>query len=323
FFTEDQYKQLVNLLQKTTTSDCSTNTAGIIALMANVAANNHVWIVDSGATHHVTHCKNALSNLKRADHRIDGVQLPSGNKEHIAHTGDIVVIGDKTIEGVLYVPDFKFKLLSISKLTGQLCYSVGFYPDFCIFQGLYNVTYLNVINFTVRATKAVLIGSSETQKGYRLYDLENRSIFVSRDVVFKDEIFHFGNTTSSDNSEDLFTSQHSFEAGEVQQPHTTVIPTTSQDMHFLIEDNTPTKVETTDSETVINNVISGGEHENAAPTNENSISEQAAEPTAAQEPSLETTEEASMHAQPASTEIETRKSSRQGKPSICLKDYIT
>ncbi|OIT00070.1 hypothetical protein A4A49_59849, partial [Nicotiana attenuata] len=113
-------------------------TTSIIALIANIAANDHVWIVDSGATHHVTHCKNVLSNFKRADNRTDGVQLPTGNKADITHTGDAIVLGYKTIEGVLHVPDFKFNLLSVSKVTKQLCCSVGFYPDFCIFQGLYN-----------------------------------------------------------------------------------------------------------------------------------------------------------------------------------------
>ncbi|XP_075102309.1 uncharacterized protein LOC142177458 [Nicotiana tabacum] len=80
FFTEEQYKELLNLLQKTNTSDCSTNIVGIIALITNVAANDHVWIVDSGATHHVTHCKNALSNLQRVDNKTDGLQLPTGYK---------------------------------------------------------------------------------------------------------------------------------------------------------------------------------------------------------------------------------------------------
>ncbi|XP_019238180.1 PREDICTED: uncharacterized protein LOC109218282 [Nicotiana attenuata] len=72
FFTEDQYKQLVNLLQKTTINECSTNTTGSITLMTNAAANDHIWIVDSGS------------------------------RAEITHTGDAVVLGDKTIEGGLY-----------------------------------------------------------------------------------------------------------------------------------------------------------------------------------------------------------------------------
>ncbi|XP_016473358.2 uncharacterized protein LOC107795270 [Nicotiana tabacum] len=327
FFTGDQYKQLVNLLQKTTTNECSTNTASIITLMTNAIASDHVWIVDSGATHHVTHCKNALNNLRKADHKADGVQLPTGSRAEITHTRDAVVLGNKTIEGVLYVLDFKFNLLSVSKLTRQLCCSVGFYLDFCIFQGLYNgkvmgigrennglylikenlptttisllkehgktTLYLrlghtstksmqhiselknkiqageqdncevcplarqyrlqfplsstrssSIFNsytwmfgdlisilqgkssyellfgkpakidhlrefgclcyasnlpkgdkFTARAKRVVLVGYSETQKSYRLYDLENKRVFVSRDMVFKEHVFPFEKTT--------------------------------------------------------------------------------------------------------------------------------
>ncbi|OIT28395.1 hypothetical protein A4A49_57750, partial [Nicotiana attenuata] len=313
--TEEQYKQLVNLLQKTKTNDCSTNTTGIIALIANVATNDHVWIVDSGATHHVTHCKNALSNLKRVDNRTNGVQLPTGNKADITHIGDAVVLGDKTIEGVLYVPDFKFNLLLVSKLTKQLCCSVGFYPNFCIFQRLYNG---KGDKFTVRARKDVLIGYSETQKGYRLYDLENRSIFVSKDVVFKEEIFPFSNTTCPDDVEDLFTSQNSSEAEEMQQSHPTMIPSTSQNIQPQIEDTTATAGETINDARVLDNPTEAQQH-----SSEPIESKQVVEATEAQEHSLEPTEEASVPPQQASADVETRKSDRQGKPSIWLKDYIT
>ncbi|XP_075103107.1 uncharacterized protein LOC142177932 [Nicotiana tabacum] len=72
FFIEEQYKQLVNLLQKTTTDECSTNTVGIFTLMSNASVSDQVWIVDSGATHHVTHCNDALNNLRKSDHKADG-----------------------------------------------------------------------------------------------------------------------------------------------------------------------------------------------------------------------------------------------------------
>lgn len=45
--------------------------------------------------------------------------------------------------------------------------------------------------FTERAKPAVLMGYSETQKGYLLMDFTTKSFFVSRDVVFKEHIFPF------------------------------------------------------------------------------------------------------------------------------------
>ncbi|KAL4320330.1 hypothetical protein GQ457_18G016730 [Hibiscus cannabinus] len=42
-----------------------------------------------------------------------------------------------------------------------------------------------------RATKTVFIGYPKNIKGYRLYDLETKNIFVSRDVVFSEDKFPF------------------------------------------------------------------------------------------------------------------------------------
>ncbi|XP_075102906.1 uncharacterized protein LOC107764446 [Nicotiana tabacum] len=39
---------------------------------------------------------------------------------------------------VLYVPEFQFNLLSVSRYTKELNSSVHFYPDFCVFQELFN-----------------------------------------------------------------------------------------------------------------------------------------------------------------------------------------
>ena len=45
--------------------------------------------------------------------------------------------------------------------------------------------------FAPRARKAIFLGYSETQKGYRLFDLVNKVFFVSRDVTFRESIFPY------------------------------------------------------------------------------------------------------------------------------------
>ncbi|XP_019257850.1 PREDICTED: uncharacterized protein LOC109236082 [Nicotiana attenuata] len=45
--------------------------------------------------------------------------------------------------------------------------------------------------FGPRAIKSVFLGYSPTQKGYKLYNIEQRSIFVSRDVVFHEDVYPF------------------------------------------------------------------------------------------------------------------------------------
>ncbi|XP_075092045.1 uncharacterized protein LOC142172161 [Nicotiana tabacum] len=221
YLTQEQYKQLVGLLNKPIGAECSTNMACIVSLMSNATEKD--WII----------------------------------------------LGNQKVKDVLYVPDFKFNLLSVSKLTKDLSCLAAFYPDFCVLQGLYSgkcdillssygiihqtscpytpqqngtverkhrhilevaralkfqsgvpirfwgdcvktavyepkVDHLRVFGchchaaalprgdkFAPRARKAVFIGYSETQKGYRVYDLEHNSFFVSRDVVFQEIRFLF------------------------------------------------------------------------------------------------------------------------------------
>ncbi|KAF3663185.1 putative agamous-like MADS-box protein AGL62-like [Capsicum annuum] len=45
--------------------------------------------------------------------------------------------------------------------------------------------------FGPRAVKSVLMGYGATHKGYRLYDLEHHTLFISRDVIFTETIFPF------------------------------------------------------------------------------------------------------------------------------------
>ncbi|XP_019233151.1 PREDICTED: uncharacterized protein LOC109213779 [Nicotiana attenuata] len=121
FFTEEQYKQLVQLLSKPATPECSTN------------------MTDTGATHHVTYTKDIPSNMRRTyDQGRSEVQLPTGNKAQITHTGEASILGNKTVKNVLYVPYFKFNLLSMSKLTKDLSCTATFFPDFRMFQDLYS-----------------------------------------------------------------------------------------------------------------------------------------------------------------------------------------
>lgn len=45
--------------------------------------------------------------------------------------------------------------------------------------------------FSPRAVRSVLVGYGTTQKGYRLYDLENGVFFTSRNVMFMEKDFSF------------------------------------------------------------------------------------------------------------------------------------
>lgn len=51
--------------------------------------------------------------------------------------------------------------------------------------------------FTSRSRRCVLLGYPYGKKGWKLYDLDRKVVFSSRDVVFREKVFPFANPTSS------------------------------------------------------------------------------------------------------------------------------
>ncbi|XP_075107038.1 uncharacterized protein LOC142180020 [Nicotiana tabacum] len=81
----------------------------------------------------MVHNLSLLVNPKRLNGTI---QLPIGNAVSISHIGSTYIVRGQTISNVLHIPDFKYNLLSVSKLTKEMRWAVMFFPEFCIFQKL-------------------------------------------------------------------------------------------------------------------------------------------------------------------------------------------
>lgn len=100
------------------------------------------WIVDTGATNHMTSNLSVLVNVKAAVPNLT-VNLPTGSKATVTHTGDLQLKNVLNLLNVLYVPFFTHNLLSIHKLSEDNdCYAV-FSPKFC--------TIIDTKTHTVRA----------------------------------------------------------------------------------------------------------------------------------------------------------------------------
>ncbi|XP_070047281.1 uncharacterized protein [Nicotiana tomentosiformis] len=147
FFIEQQYKQILNMLNKPTSSDSADNITGNMAGMTSLLSNNFAckWIIDTWASHHITLYKELLTTFRTLrDQNSSRVQVPTGGRAEITSIGDAVILGSYKLENVLHVPDFKFNLLSVSKITKQLSCVALFSPDFCVFQGLFNGKVLGI-----------------------------------------------------------------------------------------------------------------------------------------------------------------------------------
>ncbi|XP_074358952.1 uncharacterized protein LOC141698200 isoform X2 [Apium graveolens] len=138
----DIYSQLLNLLKAAQHSDSnvsSANFAGNISVLPSFAClsdSQHVnWILDSGASDHMCSQKHLFITLTLLSNPIH-ISLPNGDLITISYSGTVPLIHDIILHDVLYVPHFKYNLLSISKLTSHLNCTIQFTSDSCFLQGL-------------------------------------------------------------------------------------------------------------------------------------------------------------------------------------------
>ena len=85
--------------------------------------------MDSGAPDHIS---KSLPILNKTNMKHTFVELPNSEKTKIDSIGFVKMSNSITLTDVLYVPDFKVNLLSVSKLTQALGCNVTFYPDYCV-----------------------------------------------------------------------------------------------------------------------------------------------------------------------------------------------
>ncbi|KAH0640292.1 hypothetical protein KY285_036878 [Solanum tuberosum] len=145
-FTRDQYSQILQMLKQNQgyghkvedagqTHEAQANTACKALL---VSKNNEVWIIDTWASNHMMSKVGILTSesvvkVKDPKH----VYLPTGEVSYVSHTEMCHISPRSVITKLFHIPEFKYNLLSVSKVTKELNCSVTFFPHFCVFQELY------------------------------------------------------------------------------------------------------------------------------------------------------------------------------------------
>lgn len=81
----------------------------------NILARNKSWIVDSGATDHMTGCVDLFFDYK-SDPRNETVKIADGTFSIVAGSGSVKIAPDFVLKNVLYVAKLACNLLSISRL---------------------------------------------------------------------------------------------------------------------------------------------------------------------------------------------------------------
>ncbi|XP_074264249.1 uncharacterized protein LOC141586797 [Silene latifolia] len=158
--TPSQLEELGRLLQART-SDTTERLNG------NLSSPS--WIVDTGASHHMSGCLSHFSNLKIIPPI--SVGLPDGNLTIATKSGDIQLSSRLILRDVLYAANLICDLISVSSLLQDTTLTIQFSHNLCLIQD--------------RISKTV-IGA-----WWRLFDLDTGSYFESRDVVFVETEFPY------------------------------------------------------------------------------------------------------------------------------------
>ncbi|XP_019262147.1 PREDICTED: uncharacterized protein LOC109239985 [Nicotiana attenuata] len=148
---QQQYAQLISLLQQTHTtySGPPLNTLSSASFAGTLLPKNVVysfsssllsksdsstWIVDSGASDHMTSNKEYLINITPLPiHFL--VSLPNGYKVKVTCTGSFALTKSIILHNVLYLPSFKHNVISVHKITEPFDCMVQFTRISCIIQG--------------------------------------------------------------------------------------------------------------------------------------------------------------------------------------------
>lgn len=137
-FTAEQYHQLLQLLSNNNIISSQVNSSIFEGVLnsyskpfsfkhfcanvykpSNLLHKHKSWIVDSGATDHICSNQSFFESMSKLalPHLIG---LPNGNDTSINYVGDFEINESIILHGFLYVPDFKYNLVLIPKITSHL-----------------------------------------------------------------------------------------------------------------------------------------------------------------------------------------------------------
>ncbi|KAK9669557.1 hypothetical protein RND81_13G139300 [Saponaria officinalis] len=114
----------------------SVNFAGIVVntVLPHHETNSSLdWIIDTGASDHMTPSVCFLSNVKTLLKPVI-VGLPDGTMKQVQQIGDYSLTPDIQLCKVLVVPGFQHNLISVGRLLEHSHLTMTFYPHHCVFQ---------------------------------------------------------------------------------------------------------------------------------------------------------------------------------------------
>lgn len=131
---EEEYNHLMSMHSNSVSSN-STATLAQQGTFAAYLATQEPWVIDSSAPNHMTSTSSLLSDLVHSS-SLPNVTLVDGSATTIFGLGIANLSSNISLSPVLYIPDFLFNLLLISKLPKLLNRATIFLTTHCILQDL-------------------------------------------------------------------------------------------------------------------------------------------------------------------------------------------
>lgn len=103
---------------------------GLKSESANFSSERRLWIIDSGASHHMTGTLSSLVDVYRVSPCLVG--LPNGKNVVADREGSIVLTENLRLTRVLLVEDLRCSLISVSQLIDELSCIVLFSKTGCL-----------------------------------------------------------------------------------------------------------------------------------------------------------------------------------------------
>lgn len=100
----------------------------------SVTSKNSTWIIDTGASDHMTSDPTQLQIIHPPSQSI--ISTANGSTSPITGEGSVILSNTLQLDSVLVVPTLAYNLLSVSQITSSLNCSVTFWPSFCVFQDI-------------------------------------------------------------------------------------------------------------------------------------------------------------------------------------------
>ncbi|PRQ21141.1 putative RNA-directed DNA polymerase [Rosa chinensis] len=105
-----------------------------MALKVSNFVGSDTWIIDSGASDHMTYDKSYFTDLSSPP--VSYVTNANGEAFPVLGSGSVRITPTLELHNVLYVPDLSHHLISVPQLNTESKCSVTFYPMYVIFQDL-------------------------------------------------------------------------------------------------------------------------------------------------------------------------------------------